>query len=749
MSNAFLQLSQPTGISAQVATSLAATLPTNPLFGDLPTIYYRNKRYVLECQLSRKRSRGRTSWLEINLVVLFGVVPVVIIRAVPSSSGLLLPVVLQSTYESLNTLLSIGLILIDSRAHKIYKVDLTNEDSDEENLQSLSSSSSSTSTPTPSKRIRLNYSIIPKAKVTTIQDFCIASIITNDLPFCHFEDTYLQQVLQYHSSEVYSQVAWKLSQAITKIHLSFDLWTSPNIYAFMGVTGHFLDTNGINQAGTLLTIAKLYGIEAKVGIAIADNAANNDACLDTLIPQLNPNMTSTDVKAYRLRCYGHILNLTCRAFLFGKVSSTLEAESDFYRLLNRHEEDLQLWRKTGAVGKLRNIVYFIRASPQRTEAFQKASREIDSEQDYQMFTSTESETRLLLNNDTRWNSTYLMVQRAIKKKDWKVLCEIIYILEPFYLQTKRLEGWGKGDGHGRLWEVQVGMEYLLEHLVDWKTYYNSEIDPVINLVAEEVSQPSQSRRGRPCRQPTVNRTFHEDILPQHVREDWNQQSPQTVSRFNTLDEQYQIHLRSSIELAWQKLFRYYDRLSDSPLYAAAVILQPALGISYLRSVWAGDHQRGWVARAQSDLEEYFNKWYQSQQSEESNRPTRILPIDILNPANEDSHFRQWLNSRRCQQPIQAKELELYLRQPPERTLNPTQWWIDHRDTYPQLSQLALDILAIPPMSSDCERAFSSAKLTLSTQRLRMKPLTIERLQLLKNWLKRGTIQCGGLGIASL
>ncbi|KAK2057697.1 hypothetical protein LY76DRAFT_515667, partial [Colletotrichum caudatum] len=204
---------------------------------------------------------------------------------------------------------------------------------------------------------------------------------------------------------------------------------------------------------------------------------------------------------------------------------------------------------------------------------------------------------LLANQDSEDETQRIPAADLLSPEDWKVLCEIIHILEPFYLQTKRLEGWGKGDAHGRLWEVQVGMEYLLEHLVDWKTCCNSEIDPVINLVAEEVSQPSQSRRGCPRRQPTVNRTFHEDILPQHVREDWNQQSPQTVSQFNTLDEQYQIHLRSSIELAWQKPFRYYDRLSDSPLYAAVVILQPALGISYLRSVWAGDHQRGWVARA--------------------------------------------------------------------------------------------------------------------------------------------------------
>ncbi|KZL65794.1 transposase-like protein [Colletotrichum incanum] len=809
MSNAFLQLSQPVRISTQVASSLAATLPTNPSFRDLPIIRYHNKRYILESQLSRKRSRGRSSWVRHHGVFL---VEVLATDQPGNSFWCCTRCDDKGRPEFFGAIATSSAAEHLRRAHSIYREDPAQEDSEEEILQA----SSSSPTPTPSKRPRLNYSGVPKVKVTSIQDFCVATIITNDLPFCHFEDTYLRQVLQHHSSEVYSQVPWskssisrrieelfqqgqsqlrlELKQAITKIHISFDLWTSPNIYAFMGITGHFLSANGlyqsrllgfpqqlgqhtgVNQADTLLTIARLCGIEEKVGVSVSDNATNNDTCLNTLLPQLDPYVTNTDIKAHRLRCYGHILNLTCRAFLFGRDSSTLEAESDFYRLLNRHEEDLRLWRKTGAVGKLRNIVYFIRASPQRTEAFQKASREIDSDQDYQMFSSTQSETRLLLNNDTRWNSTYLMVKRAITKKvelqafllanqdseeeaqripaadllspeDWKVLCEILHILEPFYLQTKRLEGWGKGDGHGRLWEVQVGMEYLLEHLVDWKTYYNSEINPVIDLAAEEASQTSQSRRGRPRRQPTTNWTFNENILPQHVRADW-QQSPRTVSRFNTLDEQYQSHLRSSIELAWQKLFRYYDRLSDSPLNAASIILHPSLGISYLRDVWAGEHQRGWVARAQSELEEYFNKWYQSQQVEEVDGTSGILPIDIPIPVNEDSHFRQWVNSRRRQQPIQAKELELYLRQPPERTSDPTRWWIDHREIYPQLSQLALDILAIPAMSSDCERAFSSAKLTLTSQRLRMKPNTVEILQLLKNWLKRGTIQCGGLRIAS-
>ncbi|KZL87959.1 transposase-like protein, partial [Colletotrichum incanum] len=497
------------------------------------------------------------------------------------------------------------------RAHSIYREDPTQEDSKEEILQA----SSSSPTPTPSKRPRLNYSGVPKVKVTSIQDFCVATIITNDLPFYYFKDTYLRQVLQHHSSK-----------------------TSPNIYAFIGITGHFLSANsiyqsrllrfpqqlgqhtGINQADTLLTITRLYSIKEKVGVSVSDNATNNDTYLNTLLPQLDPYITNTDIKAHRLRCYSHILNLTYRAFLFSRDSSTLKAECDFYR----------------AIGKLQNIVYFIRASPQRTEAFKKASQEINSNQDYQMFTSTQSETRLLLNNDTRWNSTYLIVKRAITKK---------VELQAFILANQDM----------------------------------------INLAAEEASQTSQSRQGRPRRQPTTNRTFNKNILSQHVRADW-QQSPRIISRFNTLDEQYQSHLRSSIKLPWQKLFRYYDRLSDSPLNAASIILHPSLD----RGTPAGLGGKG--------------------------------------------------PNRRRQQPIQAKELELYLRQPPERTSDPTRWWINHREIYPQLNQLALNILAIPAMSSDCKRAFSSAKLTLTSQRLRIKPNTVKILQLLKNWLKRGTIQ---------
>ncbi|KAJ0118547.1 Uncharacterized protein HZ326_31861 [Fusarium oxysporum f. sp. albedinis] len=42
------------------------------------------------------------------------------------------------------------------------------------------------------------------------------------------------------------------------------------------------------------------------------------------------------------------------------------------------------------------------------------------------------------------------------------------------------------------------------------------------------------------------------------------------------------------------------------------------------------------------------------------------------------------------------------------------------------------------MSTDCERAFSLAKLTVSSQRNSLLGSSIESIQLLKNWIRGGT-----------
>lgn len=48
------------------------------------------------------------------------------------------------------------------------------------------------------------------------------------------------------------------------------------------------------------------------------------------------------------------------------------------------------------------------------------------------------------------------------------------------------------------------------------------------------------------------------------------------------------------------------------------------------------------------------------------------------------------------------------------------------------------------MAADCERAFSLAKLTLTSQRLAMDSSTLEQIQYLKNRIQRGAILLGGV-----
>jgi hypothetical protein len=92
----------------------------------------------------------------------------------------------------------------------------------------------------------------------------------------------------------------------------------------------------------------------------------------------------------------------------------------------------------------------------------------------------------------------------------------------------------------------------------------------------------------------------------------------------------------------------------------------------------------------------------------------------------------------------GSELQAYYRLKPQPDCDPVKWWADHRVEFPRLSRFALDLLAIPAMSADCERAFSLAKLAVTSQRHSLRASTIEKIQLLKNWITAGVIHLGNL-----
>src|SRR6266567_6667749 len=69
--------------------------------------------------------------------------------------------------------------------------------------------------------------------------------------------------------------------------------------------------------------------------------------------------------------------------------------------------------------------------------------------------------------------------------------------------------------------------------------------------------------------------------------------------------------------------------------------------------------------------------------------------------------------------------------------DPILYWWQERTTRPKLAQMALNILTIPAISDDCERAFSKASDLLEPRRLKLRPDIVAALQCNRSYLKMG------------
>jgi hypothetical protein len=168
-------------------------------------------------------------------------------------------------------------------------------------------------------------------------------------------------------------IKYLFSMSKSKIHISVDLWTSPNNYALLGIVAHWWDEEdvlrsalialpkvygtctGANIGKAIIDTLDLYNITKRVGYFMLDNASSNDTAVDTVVKELCHRGISRTItaKQSRLRCTGHIINLVVKSLFFGTSSEALEMDS----------VEFETWRRIGPTGKLHNIIRRIRVSP--------------------------------------------------------------------------------------------------------------------------------------------------------------------------------------------------------------------------------------------------------------------------------------------------------------------------------------------------------------------------------------------------
>nr|XP_048321191.1 zinc finger BED domain-containing protein RICESLEEPER 2-like [Ziziphus jujuba var. spinosa] len=179
-----------------------------------------------------------------------------------------------------------------------------------------------------------------------------------------------------------------------RISLTTDTWTSIQNINYMSLTAHYIDSNWMlhkrilnfcvipNHKGE--TIGKLignclyeWGIE-KVFTITVDNASANNVAIEYIKRKLNNwKGCVLDGDHLHMRCCAHIVNLI--------VSEGLREAHD-------------------SIASIRNAVRYVRSSPARLQKFKE----------YAAQEKIESNSLVFLDVPTRWNSTYLMLEAALK-----------------------------------------------------------------------------------------------------------------------------------------------------------------------------------------------------------------------------------------------------------------------------------------------------------------------------------------------
>jgi hypothetical protein len=115
----------------------------------------------------------------------------------------------------------------------------------------------------------------------------------------------------------------------------------------------------------IIPILREYDITPKLGVFITDNAESNDTAIKAILSDIRPDLA---VFPRRARCFGHIINLAAKAFLFGTdieaFETVVDQVSDDTAWDSKVIKDSQVtWRKKGVVGRFHNLTIFIRSLP--------------------------------------------------------------------------------------------------------------------------------------------------------------------------------------------------------------------------------------------------------------------------------------------------------------------------------------------------------------------------------------------------
>ena len=332
---------------------------------------------------------------------------------------------------------------------------------------------------------------------------------------------------------------------------------------------------------------------------------------------------------------------------------------------------------------------------------------------------------LVVDNATRWNSLYAMIERALKlrdridrfcideehsmhgsrqaheraqnevdqtlllkhdrlsRDDWLALTEVMNILQPFHTYTKRGEGTKLTADRGILSDYMTTLNKLLAHV-----------------------------RG--------------------VRDDLEARDNDPLTSSPSVQ-----YLKTCAVNSWMKLDKYFALVDETPVVYASCVMNSIMKLKYFEYTWRNAHTwrdavdpREWVPSTKAGILAVWDEY-------------RNLPLpphlkEAVEYIHEHDELEDAMDMTRLFAEEEWDELDVWLTAIPFQLLGkalPIYWLqqLENPTTY-RLARMGIDMCSIPAMSSDCERVFSQCKLLITSQRNALQADIIEATQCLRMWL---------------
>lgn len=340
-----------------------------------------------------------------------------------------------------------------------------------------------------------------------------------------------------------------------------------------------------------------------------------------------------------------------------------------------------------SVKNIRAIIVIVKNSTLQWEEFQKCAE----------FFDLNNKSGLPLDVPTRWNSTYEMLSHALYYRS--AFERLVYLHKDRYGHCAPLND---------EWDMAESFCKCLKQLNDATMLFSG------------------------CQYPTANLFWWKFCEIKLTLEEWCESADITIA---------------SMAEAMQKKYDKYWRKSNIAL-AVACFLDPRYKkklVEYFMLKIYKDMATVEITRFMDVVNQLFQEYLSITNQGSCAQPDlaagkdkdKDIPIGLNTDIDEFLYEDEAATSRG-----EVSELDVYMKQKPIRWVDPSgkglqfdilSWWKANQVTYPVLSRLARDVLAIQVSTVASESAFSSSGRIVSKVRSRLEPDIVEALVCTKDW----------------